>query len=587
MIITGFIPDPKSAPNVVAWTMPFVNEGDEVEFLCRESWFGERTQNAAKEAVGSSEYKISYTPINEGTIVQEVDSHLEKSKTGLLVTCQFKFPDVSGTKQDALTLMNEAPCRTFLTLYGEKAPEQIKKLLFVTTGYVHDRSALKLLSELGEKCEWEITIAYIEEETGAKAGQSSEQTLKSLIHDIGLDVENFEIKVVVARMKLRGIKELFDGHDFVAAGMDAEGYFRHLESALPDATTAIIKRIPPLRVKSFIEWLPRINPSDHADLIHEFRQGSIWGPDFVVMLGLAAAVSSLGLIQDSPAVVIGSMLLAPLMTPIMGLGLALAQANRTMMRMSLKTIVFGFLLTVGVSFLVGIITPQGETLSEEVLSRGSPNVLDLMIALFAAAAAAFAMARPNIVGAIAGVAIATALVPPACSIGISFSLGDWDNGFGAALLFFTNLVAIIVASSFVFQFLGISASQSPKRHRRTAFLGIAGLVLTLLTMSVFMSSSLVDKINEGKNVASTYPVTRAVAKAVQEKVKQDKGVEVILMSRNRSEKKVVIQLASKNDLPKSYADTIRQIVRREMNDMEFPVQVTAVRSIWITEEEDK
>ena len=59
--------------------------------------------------------------------------------------------------------------------------------------------------------------------------------------------------------------------------------------------------------------------------MHELRQGSVWGPDFIVMLGLAAAVSSLGLLQDSPAVVIGSMLLAPLMTPMMGLGLALAQ----------------------------------------------------------------------------------------------------------------------------------------------------------------------------------------------------------------------------------------------------------------------
>ena len=63
------------------------------------------------------------------------------------------------------------------------------------------------------------------------------------------------------------------------------------------------------------EWLPRINPADHADLIYHLRQGSVWGPDFIGMLGLASAIASLGLLQNSPAVVIGSMLLAPLMTP--------------------------------------------------------------------------------------------------------------------------------------------------------------------------------------------------------------------------------------------------------------------------------
>jgi uncharacterized membrane protein len=89
-----------------------------------------------------------------------------------------------------------------------------------------------------------------------------------------------------------------------------------------------------------------------------------------------------------------------------------------------KSIAFGFLLTLAVSCAIGIITPTGATLSDEVLSRGTPNVLDLLIALFAAAAATFAMARPSIVGAIAGVAIATALVPPVCAIGISLANGN-------------------------------------------------------------------------------------------------------------------------------------------------------------------
>lgn len=204
-----------------------------------------------------------------------------------------------------------------------------------------------------------------------------------------------------------------------------------------------------------------------------------------------------------------------------------------------------------------------------------------MIALFAAGAAAFAMARPNIMGAIAGVAIATALVPPACSIGISLAHGAFLNAFGAALLFFANLVAIIAASSFTFSFLGIISDRALRRHRRVARIGKIGLIVIMLSLFAPMSMSLISKIEEGKNVTVAYPVTRAVAKAVKDRVNQDEGVEVMLMARSRSEHGVVIHLASRDDLPKSYATEIKKIVRQEMNDQDIPVHVMAVRSIWI------
>jgi uncharacterized hydrophobic protein (TIGR00271 family) len=280
------------------------------------------------------------------------------------------------------------------------------------------------------------------------------------------------------------------------------------------------------------------------------------------------------------------MLLAPLMTPMMGLGLALAQANIKLMFNSLKSILLGFLLTLAISFILGLITPSGETLPQEVLARGSPNILDLMIALFAAAAAAFAMARPNIVGAIAGVAIATALVPPACSIGISLAHGAFLNAFGAALLFLANLVAIIVASSFTFSFLGIISDRAQRRHRYVARFAKIGLVAVILILFAPMSKNLMSTIAEGKNVTASYPVTTAVSRAVKDRVHQDEDVEVILMARSRSEPGVIIHIASRNDLPRSYATEIKQIVRQEMNDPDIPVQVVAVRSIWIEDTDD-
>jgi hypothetical protein len=196
------------------------------------------------------------------------------------------------------------------------------------------------------------------------------------------------------------------------------------------------------------------------------------------------------------------------------------------------------------------------------------------------------MARPNIVGAIAGVAIATALVPPACSIGISLAHGAFINAFGAALLFFANLVAIIAASSFTFSFLGIISDRAQLRHRRVARLVKIGLVAIMLSLFAPMSKSLMSTITEGKNVTASYPVTTAVARAVKERVHQDEDVEVILMARSRSERGVIIHIASRNDLPKSYAAEIKEIVRQEMRDPDMPVQVVAVRSIWIDDMDD-
>ncbi len=584
MKITGFIPSPEMAATVVPWTISFKNPDDELEFLCYETSFGEQTQLAVKKELKKLKKEISLEAIQDPMVVKTVVDRLRKAKSEFLITSQFSLSAIDGVSQNSDELINSAPCQTFVTLFGKKTPNKIKSVLFATTGYVHDRSTLKLINGFCKKIDAKIIVASVEDTTGAREENTGESSIKSLLHDAGLDAEEFEIKVEVDHLKHRGIKKCFDDNDLVIAGMDVEKQFNLLETSLGDATVAIVKRTPPLRLKSVVEWLPRINPSDHAELIHELRQGSAWGPDFIVMLGLAAAVSTLGLLQDSPAVVIGSMLLAPLMTPMMGLGLALSQANTTLMRLSLKSIFFGFLLTLIISFTIGFITPTGETLPQEVLARGTPNVLDLMIALFAAAAAAFAMARPNIVGAIAGVAIATALVPPACSIGISLSHGAYLNALGAALLFFANLVAIIAASSFTFSSLGITSLRSLKRNRRIAMLGKIGLVLILLVLFAPMSKSLISTIQEGKNVTVAYPVTMVVSRAINDHVNQDEGIEVMYMARQRTEPGVIIHIASKNDLPRSYAEELKKIVRQKMNDPDIPVSVVAVKSILVDED---
>jgi uncharacterized hydrophobic protein (TIGR00271 family) len=581
MSIIGFVPNPEMAPALVAWVQTLVEKDEETTFLCLETGFDGRTTQAVREALGEKGDGVAtLIAIDDPMPVARVREYVRKRNIRLLVTGPFALPAVGEKEQTADELVRASSCQTFALLYGEKAPSEIKRVLFVPTGREHDRSALRLVETLRQRQMAQVTIGAVEDETGAKAGQAGEHYIRALLHDELLDEEGFEVKVVVDRLEHRGIMALFEDHDLVVAGLNAASRVHPLQQSLGDATVAIVKRSPPLSKRAIADWLPRINPADHADLLHDLRIGSIWGPDFVGMLGLASAIASLGLLQNSPAVVIGSMLLAPLMTPMIGLGLALGQADVRVSGLCGKSIALGFLLTLAVSFLIGIIIPAGATLSDEVLARGGPNVLDLLIAVFAAAAATFAIARPNIAGAIAGVAIATALVPPVCAVGISLANGVWLNAFGAFALFFTNLIAIIVMSSFTFSLLGITASRALPRHRRWAQLGRWSLVALLLALVGPLSGILVAQLDEGKSVSLAHPVTMTVKRAVYERVAQDEGVELMFIARPRAEDRVMIHVASHDELPLSYANELRKIVRDEMNDPELIVNVVAVRGFW-------
>ena len=579
--IIGFVPSPETAATVVAWVKGLADEGEEITLLCYETGFDGRTAQAVREVLTEkSDDAVTLIAIDDPVPVGAVLTHVRKGNVRMLVTGPFSLSTVQGRAQSSDELVRASPCLTFAPLYGERSPAEIKRILFVVTGVTHDLSALRLVDKLRERQSIQVTVGAVEEETGAKAGSRGERWIRALLHDAALDENRFEIKVVVNQVKVEGLVELFEDQDLVVAGVEAANDLRALQQSLGDASAAIVKRASPVRLSAMGDWMPRINPTDHANLLFNLRQGSIWGPDFIGMLGLASAIASLGLLQNSPAVVIGSMLLAPLMTPMIGLGLALTQANVRLMQVFGTSIGLGFLLTLGVSFLIGIITPSGATLSDEVLARAGPNILDLLVALCAAAAATFAMARPNIAGAIAGVAIATALVPPVCAVGISLAHGEFLNAFGAATLFFTNLLAIIVMSSFTFSLLGIKASPTLTQHRQLAVWGRIGLVVLVLVIAGPLSNKFLLQLEEGKSVPLAHPVTKAVMHALFERVDRDEGVDLTFVARPRAEHRVIIHVASREELPSSYANELRKIVREKMDDPDLPVTVVAVRGWW-------
>lgn len=581
MSICGFVPGPDAAAMVVAWVDALADDDEEMTFLCLETGPDRETTEAVREMLvkGSDNVPLLIT-IDESDFVRPVLKQLRQAKSRQLVTAFPKLAASEEKKQAMLRLLKTAPCQTIGLLYGEHLPSQVKRALVVPTGYRDDRTASRFANSLRQRLDAEVTLGVIEDTSGAQPGKAGTNYLRSILHEESLDEHDFEVKVIASEYKRKGLLELSEDHDLILTGINFLVPLQQLQEALGNTTVAVVKTSRLLSKRAFTDWLPHINPADHADLRVTLRLGSIWGPDFIAMLGLASAIASLGLLQDSPAVVIGSMLLAPLMTPMIGLGFALRQASIRMAHLCGGAIVRGFLLTLVVSFLIGVITPTGDTLPDEVLARGAPNILDLLIAVFAAAAATFALARPNIAGAIAGVAIATALVPPVCSVGISLGLGEWLNAFGAGALFFTNLIAIIVMSSFTFRLLGVKSAGVRQSHRRRAIWSLWGLVIVLLALVGPLSERLVARLEQGKNVPLVYPVTHALRQAVLDHVALDEGVDVFLLGRPRAEQRVVIYMASETELPEAYADGLRKVVRDQTGDPELHVTVYALRGFW-------
>ncbi|ROS79026.1 DUF389 domain-containing protein [Cellulomonas sp. PhB143] len=190
-----------------------------------------------------------------------------------------------------------------------------------------------------------------------------------------------------------------------------------------------------------------------------------------VMLVLSVCIATFAVLQDSTAVVIGAMLVAPLMVPILGLAAALVNGWVRRAVASTAMIVAGVAAAVALAAAIAAWAPAVVAFdtNDQITSRTDPTLLDLLIALAAGAAGAYATLDRRVASGLGGVAIAVALVPPLAVVGIAVQGGRTDDAWGAFLLFLTNFVAIVLAASLVFVLGGFTRPDpSPAQLRRVA-----------------------------------------------------------------------------------------------------------------------
>jgi uncharacterized hydrophobic protein (TIGR00271 family) len=216
------------------------------------------------------------------------------------------------------------------------------------------------------------------------------------------------------------------------------------------------------------------------------------GPDqprritrFFTLMTFASIIAAMGVLTDSTAIVIGAMLIAPLMTPLMAIAISLVMGWPNRLAMAVLIATAGILLAIGIGVLLGLVVPVAisPSTNSQIVSRSTPTPVDLITALTAGAAGAYGLSRPDVTDSLPGVAIAISLVPPLSVVGISYSQAEWAAGNGALLLFMTNMVAILMMGGITFVMTGVtplSVVYEGQRRVRTALTSVLLLALIVV-----------------------------------------------------------------------------------------------------------
>lgn len=210
-----------------------------------------------------------------------------------------------------------------------------------------------------------------------------------------------------------------------------------------------------LAIVELFQWfIPRpVTGRKPRRLYRELLVESSWRLNFIVLTVCSCLIATFGLISNSAAVIIGAMIVAPLMLPLRGLAFGALEGELQLFWRSLYSIMAGTALALALSWLAGTIIGIPD-FGSEFLARTQPNLIDLGIAIAAGSISGFAKVRKGVSDAVAGTAIAVALMPPLCVVGLSLSQGFPNYAKGAFLLYLTNLLGIVLACMMVYIIAG-------------------------------------------------------------------------------------------------------------------------------------
>ena len=390
------------------------------------------------------------------------------------------FAPVKGSKETDLRwhqkVFRAAPCQVAVVKGNVPAGQGASRILVASEGETDSDQKLALARslQLAKAAEAdEVSLLYVRSDDDEAAVEIADKHLSQLAKTKTDKTLGIVPSSILADSLCAGIRQIPDSDfDVLLVGTRQEKVIRSLFLELDLAarevapSIVVVRAAVPLTARALggvTLWIrskvPQIDRERRVKLVDDLQLNSQFNFDFGALISLSTLIAALGLVRDSAAVVIGAMLVAPMMTPLVAMGFALVQGNLKLIRSALRSVAWGFAIALLIGASIGLVLrffAPGLEISEQMLDRGSPNFLDLVVALASGVAAAYAMGRPNLISALPGVAIAAALVPPIATSGLALTMGDLTLAGGASLLFFTNIVAIVLGTAITFWCVGIS-----------------------------------------------------------------------------------------------------------------------------------
>lgn len=423
------------------------------------------------------------------------------------------LPAVNDLKREeegaswAQRLFMQAPCEAMM-VWGSPPPlEKPMKTLVVADADSESPLAARRASQMANSCDdGKSTVLFVLPDTDEVAVQIAERKARSIISASGANKKSFEVLTHFGESLVEGVQAQESKlYDTVLVGCRNIKKIKSLVKGLrgkDDGKSLAVLR-PSVSISrkvlrgfqgSIRQLVPQLDREERIALVDKLETNSKFNFDFCALISLSTLIAALGLWDNSTAVVIGAMLVAPLMTPLVGIGFALIQGNMDLIRKARWAVLVGFANAFAIGFFVGLmilIFGAEKTATPEMSGRDYPGLLDLFVALASGIAGAYATSRKDLNGAIPGVAIAAALIPPIATSGMALAIGNFVLWWGALLLFLTNVVFIVLGTSMVFWSIGIdtrlskSKGKVDKRYLATRYWFAAFVVAsTILAISL-------------------------------------------------------------------------------------------------------
>ncbi|MHC4945448.1 MAG: DUF389 domain-containing protein, partial [Planctomycetota bacterium] len=398
LIVANCLPNPVSVPGrKFSWAL--IENPEEV-------------RKALQETIEALDRKdLEVLEIDDPDPVQSVVDLVKEREIELVYyPVNARLPVHVPVMQFGQNLLHEVPCDVVVTDPCEVEQSTMERLI-VPMDMNRSGHALKQVLSVGAGVD-KIVPMHIAADIGEDSRKIAETEMDLLLEEAGIDKEDPRVmpRVVMADGFHEGVLQSVRRNDGVLMSGTSIKLMHEIRHTLigirpraSDQIAVAIMRPAELAARSFFTRvgrrltaaLPELTLADRVALFDRIQAGARLTPDFSIMIGLSVLIASFGLLADNTSVVIGAMLVAPLMTPLIGAGLALAQGNFPLLKRSVLATCVGLATGLVLSMVLSVLIPVDE-LPLEVLSRGDPDIVDLVIAFFSGMAAAYAVSRTTV-----------------------------------------------------------------------------------------------------------------------------------------------------------------------------------------------